>query len=198
LRTEEHSAFRREYVDGRVFAMTGTTLRHNILVNNLYSALRSHAKGGPCKAYTLDVKVHVKSANSFYYPDVVLSCSKSNDSDLIVESPVFIAEVLSRSTSLVDRREKVVTYKQLPFLKEYLIVHQTKMKVECHRKIDSNSWEILEISQGNLTILESASCGALTLRLDDLYEGLQFEHGFIKEELIDYEIGEEGDLDLEY
>jgi Uma2 family endonuclease len=195
LRAEEVSTLRREYVDGRVFTMTGTTLRHNALVNNIYSALRAHTKNGPCKAYTIDVKVHVQSANSFYYPDVVVTCSKSPDNSLIVESPVFIAEVLSRSTSLVDRREKVVTYKQLPSLKEYLIVHQTKKKVELHRRIDSNSWEILELIQGELLLLVSMPCGPMRITFDDLYEDVQFESGFVKEEPTEYETSQEGEFD---
>lgn len=35
---EEVSTIRHEYVDGRVFAMTGTTLKHNTIVGNLYTA----------------------------------------------------------------------------------------------------------------------------------------------------------------
>jgi len=195
LRAEEGRTSRCEYVDGRVFAMTGTTLRHNALVNNIYSALRAHAKNGPCKAYTIDVKVHVQSANSFYYPDVVVTCSKSPDESLIAESPVFIAEVLSRSTSLVDRREKVVTYKQLPSLKEYLIVHQTKKKVELHRRLDSNSWEILVLSEGELQLLVSMPCDPMKMTFDELYEDIQFETGFVKEEQKEYEISQEWDFD---
>ncbi|MBI2811330.1 MAG: Uma2 family endonuclease [Candidatus Melainabacteria bacterium] len=195
LRAEEGSALRSEFVDGRVFAMTGTTLRHNALVNNIYAALRAHLKNCPCKAYTIDVKVHVQSANSFYYPDVVVTCSGSPDQSLIADSPVFIAEVLSRSTSLVDRREKVVTYKQIPSLKEYLIVHQTKKKVELHRRLDSNSWEILVLSAGELQLLADMPCNPMRITFDELYDDIQFDSNFVKEESTEYEASQEWDFD---
>jgi Uma2 family endonuclease len=39
LESEAHAAVRREYVDGQVFAMTGATRRHNIIVGNIHSLL---------------------------------------------------------------------------------------------------------------------------------------------------------------
>jgi Uma2 family endonuclease len=110
LSSEEHASVRREYVDGRVFAMTGVTKRHNIIAGNIYSILRAHVRGSQCRAYISDVKVRVEAANSFYYPDVMVSCEPFDHKSVFTSTPRLIVEVLSRSTAAIDRREKVLAY----------------------------------------------------------------------------------------
>jgi Uma2 family endonuclease len=41
--------------------------------------------------------------------------------------------VLSPSTAAIDRREKRMSYEQLPSLREYVIVDQDRMRVDVHR-----------------------------------------------------------------
>src|SRR5438067_235338 len=74
LAMEERSQIKHEYVDGLTFAMSGATDRHNVITANIYTALRSHLRGSSCRARLLDMKVHVKAANSLYYPDVLVAC----------------------------------------------------------------------------------------------------------------------------
>src|SRR5271156_6653396 len=119
LEEEERAALRHEYVDGRIFAMTGATRRHNIIAGNIYSMLRSHVRGSRCRAYVSDVKVHVESTNSFYYPDVMVSCDAYDAKAVFTDHPLVIVEVLSRSTAAIDRREKVLAYRKIESLREY-------------------------------------------------------------------------------
>ena len=44
LRLEAQSPVRHEYVSGEVFAMTGGTLRHNVIARNLAVALHAHLR----------------------------------------------------------------------------------------------------------------------------------------------------------
>src|ERR1700678_3274194 len=106
LTEEAHAPLKHEYVDGRVFVMTGSTLRHNIIASNIQSILRTHVRGSRCRAYIADVKVKVESTNSFYYPDVMVSCDKYDDKSVFTCNPELVVEVLSRSTAAIDRREK--------------------------------------------------------------------------------------------
>lgn len=80
LEAERHSPLKHEYVDGYVYAMTGTSKVHNLIVGNLAGILRNHLQGGPCQVYTSDIKV--QAGTRFYYPDMVVACPPSDDPSL--------------------------------------------------------------------------------------------------------------------
>jgi Uma2 family endonuclease len=70
----EHDADRRhELVAGRLYAMSGTTARHNQIALNVVEALRATGAGAKCRAYAIDLKVRA-AEDRVYYPDVVVSC----------------------------------------------------------------------------------------------------------------------------
>jgi Uma2 family endonuclease len=170
LAQEEYSSVRHEYIDGQLFAMTGTTRLHNTIALNIASIFRSHLKGSGCRVYMSDVKLQVEATNSFYYPDVMIACDAYNSTSVMTNCPVLIVEVLSRSTTAIDRREKVLAYRQLPSLNEYLIVHQRKQLLELHRKDEHGSWHVLEFGRGDLLMLDAIQCSPLTLPVEAVYE----------------------------
>ena len=102
LALEEKSQIQHEYVDGRLFAMTGGTQRHATLSSNIWRMLSDHLKGSPCRAYSHNLKV--QADERVYYPDVVVTCAKRDDDSLFAQEPVLIVEVLSPSTGSTDRR----------------------------------------------------------------------------------------------
>jgi Uma2 family endonuclease len=182
LKREERASVRHEYVDGRLFAMTGATKRHNIITSNLQAMLQSRLKGSSCYAYSIDVKVKVESTNSFYYPDVVVSCGDKDLDDVVVDHPVLVVEVLSRSTAATDRREKVIAYKQLNSLKDYMIVHQRRQRVELHSRKDDGTWEVSEFGAGEQLEIGFLPGGKLLLSMDDIYEGVKPDSDFVVHE----------------
>jgi Uma2 family endonuclease len=177
---EERASIKHEYVDGRIFAMSGVTRRHNIIACNIFAHIRPHLRGSHCQAYVSDVKVFVKATNSFYYPDLMISCEAFDGDSTFVVAPTVIVEIISRSTQAIDRREKVLAYKQIPSLKEYLIVHQRKIFAELHSKNDIGEWEISEFNIASEIPLKSMPVGALLLSMNDIYEdtGLNSENSF--------------------
>lgn len=161
---------RHEYVDGQIFAMTGATDAHNIIVGNLYSIIRSHIKGSGCLAYVADMKVRIEQTNCFYYPDVMVTCEPVEPKGVFKLAPVLICEVLSPSTSAIDKREKRLAYRQIDSLKEYLIVHQEHRHLELYRRERGALWTLSsshKLDDVNLTALPN---GDLTLTLDAAYE----------------------------
>lgn len=44
---EAQSPVRNEYIAGEIFAMTGASIRHNVIAGNLFAELRAHLKGTP-------------------------------------------------------------------------------------------------------------------------------------------------------
>ncbi len=194
LGNEEISRIKHEYVDGRLFAKSGTTRRHNTIAGNVFSALRSHVLKSACQAYIADIKVQVESANCFYYPDVMVACDGLDSRSVFTKAPVLIVEVLSKSTASIDRREKVSAYRQIPCLQEYLIVHQLKRRIELHQKIASGQWQVLELMDGTIELLDSTPPGAMKLSLVEIYEGVDFAHHSVKEEAAIYA----NEVDLEF
>lgn len=176
LADEERASVRSEYVDGQVFAMSGGTSRHALIISNLHAIIHMHVKGSRCRTYAGNFKVKVEAANSFYYPDVMVSCDHIDDKTVFTAKPTLIVEVLSPSTAVIDRREKVIAYKQIESLAEYLIVHQRKMQVQLHRRNDRQGWDILEFGPGAELLLTSIPAGPLKIPIEAIYEGVQWQH----------------------
>jgi Uma2 family endonuclease len=193
LAFEERSPIRHEYVCGRIVAMTGTTQRHNVIANNINAVLRNHLKGGPCRVFTIDLKVHVLAANCFYYPDVVVACGKHADESIFIAEPSLIVEVLSPSTASVDRREKFIAYRQIPSLREYLIVGTKRKQIELHRRNDTGSWDVLQFVNDDKLELTSVQPSPLIVGLRSIYEDTDLENQpalEVQEESADYMLDE--------
>lgn len=148
LEGEKVSPIKHEYVDGQVYAMTGTMLRHGRAVRNLGFALQSRCRGKPCEAVMNDLKVRVESFNAYYYPDIVLSCQPQNPQTYVLEHPCLIVEVLSPSTEGIDRREKLAAYRTLDSLKEYVLVNPAEPAVEVWRRTPAG-WVHEELETGD-------------------------------------------------
>lgn len=176
LQLEEASPLRHEFVGGRMFAMTGASLRHNVIAGNCYAALRAHLRASPCRVFMTDARLRVTRSQAHYYPDVVVSCGpelQRLDPGLrAVSDALLVVEVLSPNTEATDRREKLLAYRTLPSLKEYVLVSQDEARVEVHRRTGDLSWEILEYSGEE--DLELASVG-LRLSLREVYDGVPIE-----------------------
>jgi Uma2 family endonuclease len=159
LRLEARSPVRHEYVSGEMFAMTGGTLRHNTIAGNLFVALKSRLRDGPCRVYMNDVRVRVEKVRSYYYPDLLVVCTKGGETPdlaaVTVDDPVLVVEVLSQGTEGTDRREKLLAYRQLPSLSEYVLVSQDEQRVEIHRRRGDIGWEKIEHSAGEAVTLRS-------------------------------------------
>ena len=170
LTLEARSPVRHEYVAGEIFAMTGASIRHNIIAGNLYTALRTHLGGTPCRALMEGVKLYLKKERSYFYPDVMVTCESrllELDAQMqIVDSPTLIIEVLSPSTEGIDRREKLRAYRTLPSLKEYALVSQDECKLELYRRRGDIAWDIITFEPGDAVEFASVE---LQLPIADVY-----------------------------
>ncbi len=137
LEGEELSDVRHEYVNGRVYAMSGANDKHNEISFDVASLLKSHLKNGACKTFLLDVKVEtLKSGKGcYYYPDVFVTCEPEDaGSPLIKRHPSLIIEVLSPSTWRVDQGEKLQNYSRIPSVNEVVLIAQDWPEVIIHRR----------------------------------------------------------------
>ena len=176
LAMEEASPIKHEFVAGEVYAMSGVTLRHNVITLNAVSRLRGPARARRCRVLATDVKIHVM--DRIYYPDIMVACDKAAEVELIVEEPSLIAEVTSPSTRAVDRREKLDAYLRIPSLRQYLIIDQRRKHVLSYGRHEDGDWLRDEIEgDGDIAIpfLETS------VTLADLYEDVTLPPLAVKE-----------------
>jgi Uma2 family endonuclease len=134
---EAEQPTKHEFIAGEVFAMTGAAKAHVTVALNVAMALRSHLRGTPCSTFIADTKVHVDTADAYYYPDVTVTCSAADAQDpMTVREPVLLVEVLSPSTAAHDRGAKFAAYRQLPTLREYLLIDPETRRCDLFRKGD--------------------------------------------------------------
>ncbi len=171
LSGELHSEIRHEYVGGVTYVMAGTSDDHNVISLNLAAALRNHLRGRPCKVYIADVKVRLRilEEDVFYYPDVMVACDARDTDRYFKHFPQVLIEVLSPETERTDRREKFLSYTQIPTLAEYVLVAQDKMEATVFRR--ANKWQP-EMVQKPDELLRVNSL-TFTLPLDLVYEGVK-------------------------
>ena len=158
---------RHEFLDGEVFAMAGAEDRHVTVSMNLAFALRQHLSGSPCRTFMSDMRLHVAAANSYFYPDVLVTCSALDlASPMLKTEPRLIAEVLSPSTAAYDRGVKFSHYRRLASLEEYLLIDLDTRSTDCFRKRDDGLWVLHPFARGEPVSLASV---ALELRADQLF-----------------------------
>lgn len=166
LEGEKDSPVRHEYIDGQVFAMAGASDRHNRIAINFTSRLDHQLGDGPCEVFISDMKVWV-SESVFYYPDVVVACDGPGADEYYRKQPRLIIEVSSPSTERTDRSEKLVAYKQVKSLKEYVIVSQDRVRIEVFRRARGDRWNWAVFTElSDEMRLESVG---LTLTLAEVY-----------------------------
>ncbi len=145
LEGERTAEFKSEYRNGHVFAMTGASVPHNIISMNVANALYNAPADGDCLVFHGDLKVQIEEAAHYVYPDVSVVCGPieygmgRND---VIANPSLIVEVLSESTQDYDRGSKFAAYRNLPSLRDYLIVDQYRVLTEHFHRIREDDWNL--------------------------------------------------------
>ncbi|MGB6487848.1 MAG: Uma2 family endonuclease [Steroidobacteraceae bacterium] len=168
---EEKSPILHEYVAGEIFAMGDPSQAHEIIAMNLASPLHAHLQDRPCRTYKTSRCLQFKCfGDDFVYrPDVWVACGETrNAKGDYVDEPSLVIEVLSRSTARIDRREKLVGYRGIPSLKEYVLVAQKPVRVVIYRRVEHWQPQIL-VSLEDVLELQSIE---LAIPVRRIYKGV--------------------------
>jgi Uma2 family endonuclease len=167
---------RSEYYNGRMYAMSGGTYPHAIVIANLGGELRMALKKGSCVVTNSDMRVRVNKTGLYTYPDIVVVCDPPQFGDGrhdTVLNPALIIEVLSPSTEAYDRGFKFSQYRTLDSLKEYALVSQSEPRVEIFRRQPTGEWLFSDsIGMESLCRFDSVGC---TVAMKDIYDKVTFE-----------------------
>jgi len=174
LRIERQAFEKSEFIGGRIVAMAGASENHNVISSNIFLEIGIQTKKTNCRAFSSDMRVKAKKGN-YYYPDVVIVCGErkfeDNKKDVLL-NPKVIIEVLSKSTKLKDRNEKLDSYMSLEDLTDYVLVEQDTMRVEHFIKINEKEWKVYLLTEkAENLVLESINCEIL---LDEIYREVKF------------------------
>jgi Uma2 family endonuclease len=173
LAYERDSGLKHEFEDGEIVAMAGGSRRHNALASRISAALEA-ARGPGCVAFQSDQRVRVLATGKATYPDASLVCGAiegdpADPSGATISNPSLLVEVLSPSTEEEDRGNKWQHYQLIPSLQEYLLVSQTRPRLESYRRLPSGTWEYRDVTSGVLQLSSGATIdvGALYADLPD-------------------------------
>lgn len=164
---EEESSIRHEYLDGEIYAMAGGAPDHAALAATIIGLLRSQLPAG-CRAFTSDLRIRLPATGLSTYPDVAVVCGRTQrapDDSLAVVNPILLVEVPSDSTEEYDRGEKLRHYKQLPSVRDILIVSHRERRLTLHQR-EETAWVTTEARAR-----EGVALARVTARVavDDVY-----------------------------
>lgn len=176
LELDRTSEERWEFWDGEVYAMSGGTLPHDVISDNIFGALRDQLRGRPCRVFSSNRLIKVPAAPPYRYADGSVVCGKVETEkyggvDLLL-NPILLWETLSPSTEAINRGDKFTWYKSIPSLREYLLVAQHRPHVTHFFQQAAGKWDYEEINDINADLyLPLVDC---TLSLSEVYRDVEF------------------------
>ena len=115
----------------------------------------------------LDTKLQVARANSYFYPDVLVTCDAADHASRLIKSnPKLVVEVLSPSTAAYDRGDKFAHYRLIDALQEYVVVDIDSRRTDIHRKGADGLWVLHPFEAGQAVHLSSV---ALDISAEQLF-----------------------------
>jgi Uma2 family endonuclease len=171
---ELNSAERHEYIDGDIIPMVGGTPNHNKIILNFAAALNFALKRKPFQVFIAEQRLWIPGRRIYTYPDVMVVHGdlqfQDERKDTII-NPVFIAEVLSKSTKAYDQNEKFKAYRTVSTFQEYLLIDQYTMQVEQYVKQEAQQWLFTE-HVGAESVLQLSTV-PFEIQLADIYDKVE-------------------------
>lgn len=175
LDREEVSSSRHEFFRGEIFAMSGGSLEHGMIGDNIGRVLYFHLRDRGCRPHGSSQRIFIPGVELHTYPDVSVVCGEPKMAEIdsyAITNPLAIVEVLSTSTEKYDRGKKFELYRRIESFREYLLVDQFEPRIECFSRSTEGLWKIdaVEGLDASLT-LPVLGC---TLPLRDVYLDVKF------------------------
>jgi Uma2 family endonuclease len=153
LGMERKAEYQNEYYYGQVLAMSGASLKHNLIERNLLLTIGQFLKNKNCSVLPSNMRVTTPSHDSYMYPDATIVCGEpelEDDQLDTLQNPSVIFEILSPSTRSIDKGRKFFFYQRIPSLREYIMVDTTKKFIQIARRQADNSWKFEDMDNSRV------------------------------------------------
>ena len=173
LAIERAAEFRSEFHDGVMYAMAGGSPRHSKVKTNLTGAVWNRLRGQRCQPYDSDLRLQIDATGLYTYPDLSIVCGSlefGDDKGDCLTNPTVIFEVLSPSTNAYDRGKKFWNYRQLPSLRDYILLSTEDFTVEHFTRHGADQW-LLTTYVGLDSVLRIDSVG-IEIPLSEIYDSI--------------------------
>jgi Uma2 family endonuclease len=162
---------RYEFDASRPVAMTGGSARHSRIIVNTHVAPRSRLRGPSCSSFGPDLGVRT-IGNAIRYSDVLVSCTKFEETELLAPDPLIVFEVLSADSGRRDRIEKAQEYGAVPSIRQYIILESAGIGLlVLHGQRGNDAWAEQTPADDNTLGLPEIG---IEIPVAELYEDLDF------------------------
>ena len=165
---ESRQELKYEFDGFQPVAMTGGSAAHSRIQVNLLGMLYNRLRGHHCQAHGSELKI--QAAGRARYPDAFIVCTPVAPDTLVVLDPVIVFEVLSPSTSEIDRFEKNAEYRDTPSIRRYVMLEQSRQAATVFSRNGDDWVGHVVIGESGLALPEAG----ITLPMAELYEGVTF------------------------
>jgi Uma2 family endonuclease len=129
-------------------AMTGGTLRHNLMIKNVLRALDARLSG-TCRSLGPEAGIRT-IGDAVRYPDALVTCTKFDETAREVPNPIVVFEVLSPTSGHTDRIVKLREYRAVPSIRRYVIIEHASAALTLHARADGeHDWTTTALTSGD-------------------------------------------------
>lgn len=173
LAFEETAKERHEFLDGRVWDMSGGTYAHDLLSTAIAAELRAVLHGKPCSAAGPNLRLKSLETGLYTYADALVACDPrfEDKKRTTLLNPRVVVEVLSESSEGYDRGDKFLHYRSIESVQDYVLVSTTARRVEVYTH-GANVWELRIYGEGDTIHLPSLDA---RLAVDTVYRGVELD-----------------------
>jgi Uma2 family endonuclease len=134
-------------------AMAGATRNHGRIAQNIYSALRTRLRGGPCEVLGADAGL-ATIGDAVRYPDALVTCTAGPGSDRVV---------------------KLREYRAVSSIRRYVIVEYAGIGLMVlERTNGEDDWTATALASGDLSWMPEIG---VEVPVTELYEGVDLAEG---------------------
>jgi Uma2 family endonuclease len=172
---DQRSQDKLEYFHGTIVAQAGATARHNAIVTNVIGHLFPQLRSQDCRIYPSDLRIQAIDQHVYTYPDITIVCGQPHflePSEITLINPTIIMEILSPSTDAKDRNEKLIYYRSINSLQEYILIDQNTPYVQRYTRQTAHFWYV-HLTDTLKEIITLDAVG-VTLPMEAIYDRIVF------------------------
>jgi Uma2 family endonuclease len=170
LRWDDGTDTHYHLIDGFPVAIAPLAEAHRIIAVRLVSRIDAALAGRrPCNAQIEPGVVRPDHADSYYVPDIAVTCEPSEPGRQAMVDPILIVEILSPSAERTDRRLKLPIYQAMESIREIMLIDADSHHAELYRR-ENDRWGI-QLVRGTEASLVLTTVD-LRISMSELYEGI--------------------------